>query len=391
MSGRLPGTIFGLAAGAVLAASPGEASDPPPITAAPPLQHQIVDWSEFLGHWAAVQEVGALVSAQKSAATSCSGPATLHLKLCSVVKSDAPLITPATDPLIGKNIAMPSVVKAPSWLPNRLGNYYMYFAAHNGRYIRLAYADSPIGPWTIYSPGSLRDADVAPFSKTISSPDVFVSNNPDRIRMYFSTDVYAGSAQQWSGVAQSADGINFTLASTENIAKYYLRVWPWMGKYYGVFKGWSTAPAELAVSPDGIQRFLTQQIFTAHGSIRHMAVLIKDDIALIFYSKIGEAPERILLSTMKMSGPAASWQLSAPIEVLRPTLAYEGANHAIRASEKGPATNVNQVRDPYILEDGGKTYLYYSIAGESGIAVAELTYQILAGSSTPPPPPPGTR
>jgi hypothetical protein len=74
--------------------------------------------------------------------------------------------------------------------------------------------------------------------------------------------------------------------------------------------------------------------------------------------------------------------------VLRPTLAYEGANYAIGASDKGSATNVNQVRDPYILEDGGKTYLYYSIAGESGIAVAELTYKILAGGATPPPPPP---
>jgi hypothetical protein len=33
---------------------------------------------------------------------------------------------------------------------------------------------------------------------------------------------------------------------------------------------------------------------------------------------------------------------------------------------------VRQLRDPAIFREDGKTYLLYSIAGESGIAVAEL-------------------
>ena len=35
---------------------------------------------------------------------------------------------------------------------------------------------------------------------------------------------------------------------------------------------------------------------------------------------------------------------------------------------------VNQLRDPAILEDEGHTYLMYAVAGESGIALAELQF-----------------
>jgi len=58
-------------------------------------------------------------------------------------------------------------------------------------------------------------------------------------------------------------------------------------------------------------------------------------------------------------------------------MAYEGANFPIMPSVKGPAMNVNQLRDPYAFEDSGRTYLFYSIAGESGIAVAEITYELI--------------
>jgi hypothetical protein len=33
---------------------------------------------------------------------------------------------------------------------------------------------------------------------------------------------------------------------------------------------------------------------------------------------------------------------------------------------------VNQLRDPAIFEEDGRTYLLYAVAGESGIAIAEL-------------------
>ncbi|HEY5927307.1 MAG TPA: hypothetical protein VIV11_36720 [Kofleriaceae bacterium] len=303
--------------------------------------------------------------------------ATPHARLCSVTRSASnPLIAPATHPGISNNITMPSVVRMPAGLAGGFGEYWMYFAAHDGHYIRLAHASAPTGPWTTYVPGTLRDTEVAPFSNTISSPDVLVLPS-QRVRMYFSTDSYPGSSQQWSGVSESTDGIAFTLASTVNIAKYYMRVFEWGGVQYALQKGWSTAPAELGASPDGIERFAFIKTL-AGGSIRHMAVVLEGSTLLVFYSKIGDVPERILLSTIRLdAGAPATWDLSEPVEVLRPELPYEGAGYPIAPSVKGPATNVNQLRDPYVLQDGGKTYLFYGIAGESGIAVAELRYQLI--------------
>ena len=72
---------------------------------------------------------------------------------------DRPLIGPDIHPSIGENIQGPSLIKVPDWLPNKMGNYYLYFADHKGLYIRLAYADSITGPWQIHEPGSLQIED----------------------------------------------------------------------------------------------------------------------------------------------------------------------------------------------------------------------------------------
>lgn len=317
-------------------------------------------------------------SGSAPAATPCTNPLgeTPDVRLCGVTRvGTAPLISATTHPGIGKNISMPSVIRAPAALTANLGDYWMYFAAHDGHYIRLATADSPAGPWSVYAPGTLTDTEVAPFSNTISSPDVFVL--PDgRVRMYFSCDSYPGSTEQWSGVSESTNGVDFTLASTENIAKYYLRVFEYNGATYGLQKGWSTAVAELGVSTDGIERFTLIKTLSG-GSIRHMAVQRDGNTLLVFYSVIGDAPERLLLSTIDLaSGPPSTWDLSAPIEVLRPETDYEGAQRPVVASVKGPATNVNQLRDPYVFVDNGTVYLYYGVAGESGIALATVNYQL---------------
>ena len=45
----------------------------------------------------------------------------------------------------------------------------------------------------------------------------------------------------------------------------------------------------------------------------------------------------------------------------------------LEPSKAGPAqVRVRQLRDPAVFREGAKTYLFYSVAGESGIAIAEL-------------------
>ena len=67
------------------------------------------------------------------------------------------------------------------------------------------------------------------------------------------------------------------------------------------------------------------------------------------------------------------WQESVEVEVLRPETEWEGAELDIGPSRRGHIDErVNQLRDPTIFEEDGRVYLLYSVAGEHGIAIAEL-------------------
>jgi hypothetical protein len=93
----------------------------------------------------------------------------------------------------------------------------------------------------------------------------------------------------------------------------------------------------------------------------------------VFYSRIGDKPERILMSKIELTPDWKSWQATEPVTVLAPELDYEGAALPLEDSKSGDAPGrVRQLRDPAIFREGGRTYLLYSVAGESGIAIAEL-------------------
>ena len=51
--------------------------------------------------------------------------------------STNPIIRPHMDAMMGDNINGPSLIRVPDWIDNPLGRYYLYFANHKGRYIRL--------------------------------------------------------------------------------------------------------------------------------------------------------------------------------------------------------------------------------------------------------------
>jgi hypothetical protein len=93
----------------------------------------------------------------------------------------------------------------------------------------------------------------------------------------------------------------------------------------------------------------------------------------VFYSRIGDTPERILVSTVALTDDWTKWQASEPQTVLAPQESYEGADLPLAPSRSGPAPGrVRQLRDPGIFQESGKTWLLYSVAGESGIGIAEL-------------------
>lgn len=280
-----------------------------------------------------------------------------------------PIISVQPGSGIGNNINGPSLIKVPSWLPNALGRYYLYFAHHSGEYIRLAYAQKLEGPWVIHEPGTLKLRETACVHH-IASPDVHVDDEKREIRMYFHGPTGQGN-RQVSRVAVSSDGIKFA-ASREILGESYFRVFKWDSHYYAMARA-----GTLYRSVDGLQGFERGvnpfNLDTALYEVRHVALKLEGNVLSVFYSRIGDSPECILLSRIELNSDWMSWKATAPVTILEPEEKYEGVDFSIARSRSGAASGpVHELRDPAIFCEEGRGYLLYSVAGESGIAISEL-------------------
>lgn len=286
-----------------------------------------------------------------------------------------PGMLPGSD---GANINGPSLIRTPAWLPNALGRYYLYFAHHGGKYIRLAYADRLEGPWRIHEPGTLELTGAPGARGHVASPDVFVDEERREIRMYFHGPAKAASGQK-TFVARSRDGLRFT-ASDEILGSFYMRLFRWQGWWYGMAKG-----GLLFRSRDGLTNFEKGHNPFPGGNARdeeandagprHVALHVAGSALHVYYTSIGDAPERILRTDIDLTPGWTEWRTAGEVEVLRPETEYEGAHLPVTKSTAGAARAAEHaLRDPGIfVDEDGRVYLLYSVAGEQGIAVAELT------------------
>jgi hypothetical protein len=323
---------------------------------------------------------------------------TMRVRVARLV--DRPIISPDLHPSIGVNIQGPSLIRVPDWVEGRLGAYYLYFADHKGSYIRLAYADALAGPWRVHPPGSLHlaqsrflteppvpsPAELAAFEARyrgspaaishdvlseittphIASPDVHVDPIGRQIVMYFHG--LEGVGSQVTRVATSRNGIDFS-TRPEVLGRSYFRVFRHDGMTYGL-----AMPGQLYRSADGFQGFEPGAMLF-NPNMRHAAVLQRGTTLLVFWTQVGDAPERILLSRIDLSVDWRHWQDTPPIEVLRPERSWEGADAPLTPSIRSTAYGqVNQLRDPAVFEESGRLYLLYAVAGESGIAIAEVFF-----------------
>jgi len=289
-----------------------------------------------------------------------------------------PLITFKSSISLGNNINGPTVIKSPPWLQSPLGKYYMYFAHHHGKFIRLAYANTLQGPWMIHEPGTLRLKQTKAFKSHIASPDVHVDAEKKEIRMYFHGRAKSQKGQK-TGVAVSKDGVTFA-ASTATIGPAYFRVFRWGGYFYAI-DGHGRLHRSSYPDRDWYKRdiklFSHVTVDDSYGRrtnvrIRHPAVLVRNNTLYLFYTRKGDAPERIFASTVALHDDWNQWKASKPVEVMRPQMVYEGNQYPISPSKKGKAIKVCQLRDPYVFEENGALYLFYTISGEMGIAMAEI-------------------
>ena len=308
------------------------------------------------------------------------------------------LLSPASHPSLGENINGPSLVRVPDWVPNALGRYYLYFAHHQGSHIRLAYADEVMGPYTVYAPGVMplvqsgfdtgplelenidrpfilnliekHGADVILpfFPPHVASPDVHVLDDAREIRMYYHGQVADG--RQLTRVATSSDGLSFDV-QPGFLGNNYFRVFRHDGAWYAL----SHEGGTINRSVDGLSFEAGPAI--GDKDMRHTALRRTGETSFeVYWSRVGDTPEHILVSTLDVSGDWRAWQIGPSTSVRRPQHDWEGADLPLAASRTGFAMReVNELRDPGIFEENGHTWLLYSVRGEAGIGICELPPQ----------------
>ena len=313
------------------------------------------------------------------------------------------------------NINGPSLIKVPEWVENKLGNYYCYFAHHKGRFIRMAYADTLTGPWTMY------DEDIMPLAKAglaieatpalglmevkkhlhwteflamievgakgkkayeektkqklksslpttphVASPEIFIDEKAKKIRLYYH-GVKKGNLQM-SKVALSNDGLSFQPESSV-IGLPYMRIFQHQEQFFGL-----AMPGFFYRSKGGLSNFEVRNRWLFDTDIRHSAIWKKGNDLYVFFSRVGDAPEQILYTKVDISSTNWNdWQAEPERILLKPELDWEGANEKIIPSMRGEmGIKINQLRDPAIFEENGQLYLLYTGAGEQAIGIAKL-------------------
>jgi hypothetical protein len=315
--------------------------------------------------------------------------------------AENPLITQSMSATIGDNVNGPTVIRVPSWVDRPLGRYYMYFAHHKGQFIRLAYANSLRGPWKIHEPGVMKVEDSAFFRPQpdpvdspsgfythIASPEIYVDQANKRIIMWTHGVWTEGKrwpenraeAQRWlqqSGYYQysqasvSSDGLNFKPQPAIS-RQSYLRVFKHDGTYYAISR-----LGQLLRASDPLQEFelgpnpFRDKPFS--NRVRHVALLEDGDTLNVFFSVIGDAPESIQYTTIRLQGDWNTWTAGDISPVLTPQAPYECLNLPNEPSAVGEIDHpARQLRDPAVFSEEGKISLFYTFCGEQGVAGAEV-------------------
>lgn len=287
--------------------------------------------------------------------------------------TEHPIITQDMPNMEGVNTDGPSLVTAPPWVEHPLGKYYLYFADHHGQHISLATADHPEGPWTVY-PGGVLSRSQTVCRNHIASPDVHVDPVTREVRMYFHGPDETGVVQL-TYLARSPDGVHFTAESTP-LGPSYFCVFEHGGWHYTVTKK-GEGGGYLFRSWDGVTPFEPGPLLLGEH-MRHAGCRVTGDTLDLFYSVTGEAPERIYCRRIDLRHDWKEWSsaMSQPVTVLKPEKEYEGADLPAVPSQVGGAKGRrNEVRDPALFTEGKRTFLVYSVAGESGLGIAELFFR----------------
>lgn len=295
----------------------------------------------------------------------------------------------------GESINGPSLIRVPAWVKNPLGRYYLYFAHHQGKYIRLAFSDSLDGPWKIHAGGVLRLDAQKTLSGHIASPEAVIDEDRKRVVLFYHGQVRSEQGDregQASASAVSANGLHFE-PRNQIQAPAYFRIFRHNGVYYGVAGQTDLyRAANLDARFEKIGRILSEEALAGlypkdlkadrkatrgreRVAIRHDGVDVYNGMLTIYFTCVGHNPERILATRAPMTGAPGSWRSSEVVEVLRAREKWEGGDVAAKHSFGGVSRETeNALRDPAVFREGAKAWLLYAAAGEHGLGIVPIRY-----------------
>jgi hypothetical protein len=266
---------------------------------------------------------------------------------------------------ISNNINGPCIIKVPEFIENPLGKYYLYFGHHKGTYIRMAYSNNILGPYTLFKPGILDIKDTPGYDH-IASPDVVIDFKNKRLILYYHCVFNNGKTPQSTFYAYSTNGLNFQ-SHKINILYPYFRYFTYHDSEYGIAMYKHIGSIILKKNGNEYEEF--SELLPKS---RHTSVMIINDKIYIFYTIVGDCPEHIYycqITNLEKNNVKTTEKIS----LVKPEFEYEHNNQKPIISCYGPIfTKINQLRDPYIFFDNDNFYIFYTVCGEKGIAVCRV-------------------
>jgi len=280
---------------------------------------------------------------------------------------------------VSDNINGPVCLKTPDFIKNPVGKYLLYFAHHGGEFIRIAYSEEIFSGWKFLCHKINTVGEGKNFHDHVASPDIFIDSIENNIYMFFHSRIQ-GSRKQETFLSKSKDGINFTFVEENVNLPFYFRHVVNENRTLAVTKGGNLYIN--SISPISNAWRALNNVYSGEsnkevmhnkaGSIRHASLIYYLKILIMFYTKIGDSPERIYAAKI-VENKNGLWLASNELEITRPEFNFEGSNLKAEASISGPSLQEeNALRDPYVMWDGKDHFLFYACAGESGIAVGKL-------------------
>ncbi len=327
---------------------------------------------------------------------------------------------PETD---ADNINGPCLVKLPDWLPHseRISanaNYYLYFAHHHGKYIRLAWAEHLEGPYQLVTQSTIvpnpqetvlslstvkMQNDEMRINGHVASPCVIVDHKNKIFKLFFHAYGLPTKTNKRMGqktfLATSSNGLYFGKnVSPVSLGDSYFTPFNIRNRWYAFSNGgflYRAPSAGETVIPfnydytkdlwerksrffkEALEVYSKERKLDPAIGVRHLSQWINGNTMYVFFSSRTDTPERIYWASVDISDEDfRKWHIRHVELLMQAEKDWEGGHLKPRIAVGGYAKEpINEVRDPFIFNDNGQLYMFYCAGGERGIGMVRIYWK----------------